>query len=365
MSRCLKTLARTCLSGAAPALFLTLLCALWLAPSLAAAAAQNATVPPEVVARVEGEDLGREALLEEASASLDRVRAARAQCEISADKQEHEAWEHGVERLVRRRLFSLEASRRGVSEEALKSEIEEQAGEVAEEDIDTFYEQNKARIRKPKEAVADQIRAGLERQLLQSAENDFITGLKESYSVSYLLEPLRADVDHEGFPQRGDDTSPVTLVEFSDFECPYCQRALPLIEAIEEKYGERVNVVFRQYPLSIHPNAPKAAEASLCARDQGKFWEMHDLMFAEQQSLGVDALKEKASRLELDGAAFAECLDTGRYESAVAADVAAGTAAGVDGTPAFFINGRHISGAVPFETLETVIDDEIRRAGGR
>ena len=121
----------------------------------------------------------------------------------------------------------------------------------------------------------------------------------------------------------------------------------------------------RQFPLhSIHPEAQKAAEASLCADDQGKFWEMHDALFANQSALEVADLKSAAAKLELDTGAFDECLDSGKHAERVNADLQAGVAAGVTGTPAMFINGRFMSGAQSYETIAKVVDDELRRAGG-
>jgi protein-disulfide isomerase len=130
-----------------------------------------------------------------------------------------------------------------------------------------------------------------------------------------------------------------------------------------EKYGDKVRLVFRQYPLGFHPFAQKAAEASLCAHEQGKFWQLHDAMFANQQGLAVDSLKAKAAELGMSAAAFNACLDGGQYADEVQGDMAAGTAAGVSGTPAMFVNGRFISGAVPLEEITKVIDDELRRQG--
>ena len=154
--------------------------------------------------------------------------------------------------------------------------------------------------------------------------------------------------------------APVTIVEFSDFQCPFCSRVIPTLKQIEESYGDKVRLVFRQFPLHrLHPQAQKAAEASLCADDQGKFWEMHDAMFADQRGLAVDSLKAKAAELELDTATFDECLDSGKYAERIETDLAEGAAVGVTGTPAMFINGRFLSGAVPYEQIAAVIDQEL------
>ena len=153
----------------------------------------------------------------------------------------------------------------------------------------------------------------------------------------------------------------MTIVEFSDFECPYCQAMLGTIRNIQEAYGEKVRLVYRQFPLtSIHPNAQKAAEASLCANDQGRFWEMHDLMFEDQSGLSVEALTKKAESLELDDATFEKCLTSNQYTEQVRQDVMAGTVVGVTGTPAVFINGRPLVGNVPYDQLVEIIDDELK-----
>jgi protein-disulfide isomerase len=130
-----------------------------------------------------------------------------------------------------------------------------------------------------------------------------------------------------------------------------------------KKYPTQVRLIYRHYPLTgLHPNAQKSAEAAVCAQNQGKFWEMHDLLFVEQAYLTIDALKEKAKRLGLDTAIFGECLDSGKSADAVRLDAEAGQKLGITGTPATFVNGRLIHGTATFDELSAVIDDELRRA---
>jgi protein-disulfide isomerase len=334
----------------------------------AAAEAKAPAVPdartslvPQIVARIGDENVDREALLAEASPSLAQIDAERVKCGQEADRKEHQLLENTTERLVKKRIFSLEAKRRGLTEDALREEVRAKVGEVTDADVDEFYTQNQARIQQPQEKVAEEIRGYIRQLRLQKAETDFFAEIEKNFDVDYLIEPLRVEVAATG-PGRGPEKAPITIVEFSDFECPYCKRVLPTLDQIEEKFGDQVRVVYRQYPLSSHANAVKAAEASLCAHEQGKFWEMHDLLFEEQEKLTLPDLKDKASRLALDAAAFAECIDSGRFALAVQTDLREGIAAGVDGTPAFFVNGRFISGAVPFEAIAEVIEDEIRRS---
>jgi protein-disulfide isomerase len=150
--------------------------------------------------------------------------------------------------------------------------------------------------------------------------------------------------------------SVVVILEYSDFECPYCARAVPVVNQLKEKYGSQIDVQFKHFPLSFHPNAKKAAEASECARDQGKFWEYHDLLFANQQKLSVSDLKAHAQTLGLDTSTFAQCLDSNSKSALVEADMAAGTKAGVTGTPTFIIGGKQVVGAQPISAFAKLID---------
>jgi protein-disulfide isomerase len=134
------------------------------------------------------------------------------------------------------------------------------------------------------------------------------------------------------------------------------------LKEVDKNYPGEVRLVFRQFPMAgLHPNAPKAAEASLCAAEQGRFWEMHDLMFEDQSGLKEDDLKAKAARLQLDAAAFAACLDSGKYADKIKRDLRDGALAGVSGTPAVFINGRFLPGAQPYQEMARTIDEELKK----
>lgn len=174
--------------------------------------------------------------------------------------------------------------------------------------------------------------------------------------------PSRIDnVETDGDPQLGPDNAKVTVVEFSDFQCPFCQRFRnETFDALIEKYGDDIRIVYRDYPLSsLHPQAQKAAEAAECANEQGKFWEMHDLLYENQDALSEDLYQDLAGQLKLDTQQFDDCLESDKYADEVAADQQAGTSYGVSGTPTFFINGWILVGAQPTSQFEALIDQEL------
>ena len=275
-------------------------------------------------------------------------------------KNKHQLVENALKALIEDRLLEAEAAARGVEVDALQAEMKPAA--VTDADVDAFYEQNKAQIPRPKDQVAGQIKTYLEQTGQQKARGEYIKKLEGKYAVDYKIEPIRVEVAATG-PSQGPASAPVTIVEFSDFQCPFCARLIPALEQLKAKYGDKVRLVFRQYPLNFHQFAQKAAEASLCANDQGKFWELHDAMFDNQEALAIEQLKAKAVELGLNAEAFNACLDTGKHAQVVATDLTEGSAAGVSGTPAMFVNGRFLSGAVPLEQIAELVDDELRRKG--
>ena len=316
----------------------------------------------EPVATIDGaEALSLADLYTAAAPAIDVHEAALQRCQIDADRQRADALDFTLRDLVHARLRTLEAARLGIAAETLAARIDEAAEVGTDADVSAFHRQRG--LTQPLAEIAPQIHAYLEGQAIEAARASAYADLEQRYDVAYLLEPLRYEVAADGFPSYGPVDAPVTIVEFSDFECPYCALLAPVLDEVKRRYGDKVRLVYRHYPLTgIHPDAWKAAEASLCAFEQGRFWEFHDLLFAEQGALTVADLKEKAVQLDLDADAFGECLDSGRHYDAVLADLRAGDAAGVSGTPAMFLNGRFVGGAVSFEALAELIDDELRRA---
>jgi len=267
--------------------------------------------------------------------------------------------------LMDKLLESQEATHRGIPVEELeKAEITEKAAPVAEADVNAAYENVKSRF--PDKAEADLKRLigeDFKRQHQQSRRNEFHRELRGRAGTRILLEPPRVAVREDGDPSKGPKDAPVHVLEFSDFQCPYCARVEPVVKRLGETYGDKMRLVFRNYPLPTHAQAPKAAEAAACAGDQGKFWEMHDRLFAHQDKLQVADLKATAVELGLDPQAFGECLDSGKHEGEWKSDQKDGDGYGVQATPWFFINGRCLSGAQPYENFVQVIDDELARVG--
>jgi protein-disulfide isomerase len=175
---------------------------------------------------------------------------------------------------------------------------------------------------------------------------------------------VRVAVDVGNSPAKGPKTAAVTIVEFSDFECPFCSRVVPTLHKIMEEYKGKVRVAFKQYPLPFHKSAGPAAEAAMAAHAQGKFWEMHDKLFENNKALDAPSLEKYAQEIGLNVAKFKADMESRRYESAVKADVEYGKTLGQFGTPTFFINGRKVSGALPFESFKQIIDEELKKPAG-
>lgn len=272
-----------------------------------------------------------------------------------------EARRAAAEEMIGNMLIDQEAKRRSVERTVLyEQEITSKMKPVVEGDIAAWYQANQQRVQG---ATIDQVRAPIQSLLtqerIQSARGAYVETLKAKTPVRMMLDPPRMTVSAGNSPVRGPATAPVELIEFADFQCPYCLAASPTVKRVLDTYGDRVRLVYRNYPLPNHPQARPAAEAAQCANEQGQFWPYHDRLFSEAGKLSDADLKATATALGMDAAKFNKCVDDHKYSKVVDTDAQAGNEAGVTGTPAFFINGRLLTGAQPFDVFKRLIDEEL------
>ena len=299
------------------------------------------------------------------AAALDQLAGSRL---FQVRQQEYQVRKQVLDDAIGKRLFETEAAARKISvDELTRLEIDGKAAPVTDAEKKDFYEKNKPRFGTTAEEQAlVQIENGLRQQRVRDRRAEFLKELRAKADVKVMLEPPRVTVADGGNPAKGPVTAPVTVDEFTDFQCPFCARVGPTLKKLEEAYPGKLRIVFRDLPLlNIHKNAGHAAEAAACANDQGKFWEMHDRLFANQAKLAPAELKEHAVALGLDATAFNQCLDSGKYTPEWRRDAEEAGRLGLSGTPAFFINGRLLSGAQPYEAFAQVIDEELAMADAK
>jgi len=282
------------------------------------------------------------------------------------EQKTYDLRKQALDQLINQRLVEQKAKAAGKEvNEFLRAELQTKVAEPKEEEVRALYERAKAakQVEEPFDKVKEQIVGFLKQQKGQAVLAQYLEQLRAEAKVEVLLPaylPPKVEVAATG-PSKGPEDAPITIVEFSDFQCPYCAKAEPTVKDLLEleKYKGKIRLVFRDYPLEFHKLAPKAAEAAHCAGDQGKYWEMHGRLFAATPKLEVTDLKAYARELQLDVGRFDKCLDAGEKAKVVQDHFKAGADAGVRGTPAFFINGRLISGAQPLEAFKAIIDAEL------
>jgi len=261
-------------------------------------------------------------------------------------------------------LLSREAKNRSVSVSTLlEQEVNSKVPPIAENEIQDFYDNSKGRLRVELAKVSDQIREYLREQKLEKQKAEFFRVLRSKAKVTtYLKAPsiYRAEVAFAGAPLRGPEKAAVTIVKFEDYQCPYCKTVQPTFLELLKRYDGKVKLVHKDLPLEeIHPQARPAAEAARCAGEQGKFWNYHDRLYAQAPKLGAEDLKSAAKEVGLNLASFEQCFTSGKFKAAVQKDLNDGANLGLTGTPAFFINGREISGSQPVEAFAAIIDEEL------
>jgi protein-disulfide isomerase len=271
-----------------------------------------------------------------------------------------------VEALINEKLLEKEAARRKLTVPALlDAEVTAKVGLVTEQEIEKFYQENKGQMKGEQTEVREKIRSYLQNQKLAAKREEFLRSLRGQAKVVVNLKPppiQRVEVSIQGAPVKGGNLAPVTIVEFSDFHCPFCKQVVSTLAKLESQYGEKIKLAFRDFPIdSLHPGASQAHEAARCAEEQGKFWAYHDKLFASPPKSSPEIFKRFAKEVGLEPAAFETCLGSGKHQAAIRKDIEEGQRLGVSGTPAFFINGRLFTGAQPLEAFARVIDDELAR----
>jgi protein-disulfide isomerase len=263
-----------------------------------------------------------------------------------------------LDQFIDKQLLETQAKKSGLTvDQLLEKEAYKGIKDPTDDQLEVFYE-GLDKETQPFSAVKDQIRDHIRDLRRSKARAAYVEALRDKANIKIMLAPPAADVDAQSANLRGSKNAPVTLVEFADYQCPYCAKVNPVLLAIEKEYGNQLAVVFKDFPLPMHKDAEKASEAVRCAGEQGKYWEFHDLLFTSHQT-DLPSLKKQAGDLKLDQAKFDTCLDSGSQAAGIKKDLEEGQRLGITATPSFFINGHFFSGAADAKTIKELIAMEM------
>jgi protein-disulfide isomerase len=302
---------------------------------------------------------------------IDGVRLTRADFErkppaalFQARNTFYEAERKAVETFVEEYLLERAAQREKVTVAELLDRHVNSAvpPDPPDEALKVYYEG--LNTAEPFEAVRQKILEYIRERRTAKVRTAYLQSLRSEAKIAIHLVPPRAQIALRDTPVLGPPDAPVVVVEYADYGCQYCQVIQPQLQKLQQEYKDKVALAYKDMPLPTNPQGQKAAEAAHCAGLQGKFWEYHDLLFATKEH-EIPKLKETARALKLNAGAFDRCLDSGEQAAVVKMHLAEAQALGLPGTPAFFINGRFINGAVSYETLRTVIEEELRASSAR
>jgi len=308
-----------------------------------------------IVAEVDGETISSQELTAASSTLLARL-----------EQQAFRLKQQKLQELIEDKLLAHEARRRNISLESLvETEITSKVGAVTPQEIDALYEVYEKRWQKPESEVQEQLHALLLAQKIKVRRHEFAQTLQSNAKVSVYLDqptPVRAAVGVDG-PSRGPTNAAVTIVEFEDFQCPFCKSSQRTLDQVLLRYKDQVRLVHRDFPLqSLHPASWKSHEAGRCAEEHGKFWEYRDLLYKNPLAASSEQLISYASQLGLDPSDFKKCLDSGKFKATVQKDEDEADRLGVQGTPGFFINGRLVSGGQSESEFARIIEEELHLA---
>jgi protein-disulfide isomerase len=279
-------------------------------------------------------------------------------------QQEYEVKKDVLDQLIGDALMAKEAKARGVSVEVLvKKEVDEKVAAPTKEAMDAVYEQYKAQLRgQTREQAGPHIEKFMRERETSLRREAFRRELLDKAGVKVALEAPRTEVPvPANAPAMGPANAPITIVAFTDYQCPYCHRAQNTMDQILAQYPGKIRLVHRDFPLEGHAQAFPAARAAWCAGEQGKFWEYYKSLMSVSGDMAEADLQGRAEGLKLDSAAFKTCAASDRHDAAIRESADAGARLGVTGTPGYFINGRMLTGAQPIEQFQQVIDAELAR----
>ena len=270
----------------------------------------------------------------------------------------YEAERKALDELIDKHLLADQAQRDGITvDQLLQREVYSKlAPDPTDDQIRVYYEGMDSE--KPFDELKDKIRQHIHDARLSKAKTAYLKTLRSQAKIVIGLAPPSASVDLSDAFVEGNKDAPVVVVEFADYQCPYCQRVHPELDQLRKEFGNKVAIAYKDFPLPMHPYAMKAAEAARCAGMQGKFWEFHDILFTDKK-LEVKDLKEQARLLHLDGDRFDSCLDSGQTAGSVERDAEEGRRLGLTGTPSFFVNGHFSSGALSYATLRDMVAQQL------
>jgi protein-disulfide isomerase len=282
----------------------------------------------------------------------------------SLESQVYDLKRKAIDSMVDEYLLTQAAKKHGMTVSAyVQKEIIDKVGHVTEAEAKKYYDAHKGAGTVPYDKIKDRLIAALQQQKMTEQRDALVDRLRKEEPVKVMLKAPRVKVASSGHPTIGPADAPITIVEFGDFQCPYCKRAQPTLKEVLAKYPNKVRLVYMDFPLPFHSHALDAAKAARCAGEQGKFWPYHDQLFANQAKESPADLKGIAKQLGLNATQFDSCFEKAKYQNSIEQDVAEGKKLGVDGTPSFYINGRRLVGAVPFENFQQVIEDELADKG--
>jgi len=268
-----------------------------------------------------------------------------------------------LDQLIDDQLVQMQSKKEGVTlDELFQRHIAINVPDPTEDQLRFYYEG--VQTDESYEAAKPKIIETIHQLRTKKAHDAYVAELRGQYGVVVELNQPVAHVEVGNAPRLGPENAPVQIIEFADYECPYCQKVNEDLARLREQFGSQVSVVYKDFPLPMHPLAARAAEAAHCAGAQGKFWEFHDSLF-QTKRLQITDLKQQARTLKLDAAVFDHCLEGGEQTASVKKDSQEGQRLGLQGTPSFFVNGHFMSGAIGYMKLRETVLQELAASGAR